>query len=153
MKKNINLKQTQKMTDSDREFVKEMTTAVEKMTTAVMSSHVNDIVGRLNVFNANLVRIEGTFSRIENEFRETIKDHAERVLKIESEVQNLHKADFVHAVNCPTAKNLELLKDAQERKLAISKFVVKTITFSGLILAAIVSIIEVLKFISENGGK
>lgn len=95
---------------------------VRQMLTDILSGHHEELKGRLNVIQANLVRVE----------TQTTKTNG-RVTAIEDKIEILEKEEIKHTVNCPNVVRIKSLEDAEISRKAIVKFVVGGAALAGTI--------------------
>jgi len=113
---------------------------VRQMIVDVIGKPLEEIIGRLNVLNANVTRIEGNTERTEK--------HAERtngrVTKLEDDVSDLKKVNIAHFVQCPNTEKIINLEKMEVSRKAIAAFSWKQVTFGGILAGLIISIIQLL---------
>ena len=123
---------------------KEQREEVRQLIEDVIGKPLEEIIGRLNILNANTSRIE----------TQTTKTNG-RVDKLESCVSDLQKVNLTHTVNCPNTKllkeievaakdrkencpyktEIEILKTERISRASILKFVLGVVAVSGTIVA------------------
>lgn len=136
---------------------KEQQEEVRQLILDVIGKPLEEIIGRLNVVNANLVRIEGNTQRTE----EQQKIANGRTGKLEGAVEQLKQVNLVHTINCPNTKilkemelaskdrkencpykaEIETLKTERISRASVVKFVVGVVAASG----AFIALLEYLK--------
>lgn len=110
---------------------------VRQMLTDVLSGHISEIIGRLNVLNANVARVEsiatetkdqakltnGRVNKLETEvLLLTTEKTNGRVTDLEKQVSDLKIADLNHETNCPYSTRIKTLEDVETKKQAVRKF-------------------------------
>lgn len=93
-----------------------------QMINDVIGKPLEEIIGRLNVIQANLVRVEG----------QTTKTNG-RVTACEDKIETLEKDEIKHAVNCPNLLRLKTLEEAEISRKAIIRFIVGGSALAGTI--------------------
>ena len=128
---------------------KEQRNEVRELITDVIGKPLEEIIGRLNVITANMIRIEGNTERTETHTKETNG----RVTKLEDAVILLQKENIMHTINCPqkaaidTMNNkLTTIEKIEVGRDAIQKFTWKQLTGIGIVAGIVFG---VLKFVMD----
>ncbi len=118
-----------------------MSAETRQMIEDVIGRPLEDIIGRLNVLNANMARIEGNTQRAENN---TAKTNG-RVDKLEDAVSELQKINLIHTVNCPNTKKIELLQNESVSRKSIVKFVSGVFAVAVAIIGIAIAVAQLMK--------
>lgn len=104
---------------------------VRQMLTDVLRGHHEEMKGRLNVIQANLLRVEA----------QTTKTNG-RVTIVEDKIEILEKEEIKHSVNCPNESRIKTLEEAEISRKAIIRFVVGGSALAGTIGALLAVIVN-----------
>ena len=134
------------MTTEDRQETRQMLEDVLK-------GHSSEIIGRLNVLNANLIRVEG----VANDTRKEAAKTNGKVAEHEKEIAKLKEANLVHVINCPNTYKLTELsskidnEDAgHEAQIKTKKMIWRYVTITATATAGVVMfIIKLWDFINN----
>lgn len=89
-----------------------------------------EIIGRLNVLNAHVSRVEGNTDRIEKHVEKTNG----RVTKLEDEIEKMYRGSLSHMTSCPNTKKIEILEKDRFGRVSIVRFVIGVIAVSGTLV-------------------
>lgn len=118
-----------------------MSAETRQMIEDVIGRPLEDIIGRLNVLNANMARIEGNTQRAESN---TAKTNG-RVDKLEDSVLELQKINLTHVMNCPNNKKIELLQNESVSRKSIVKFVSGVFAVAVAIIGIAIAVAQLMK--------
>jgi len=111
-----------------------------QMISDIIGKPLEDIIGRLNVMNANMVRIEGNTERTEKHAEKTNG----RVNTLEKQMEQLKLDEIQHILKCPNNNRIQGLENNEVSRKAVAKFLIMASTLAGIIGGLVFAFLELI---------